>query len=78
MQDDIELIRTIHAAIRRARQEGRPRTAQVHQAVETLLAVQPDLSRADALRLVEVVRGGTQGRGAGGWGADPECGMEPN
>jgi hypothetical protein len=57
MRDDIELIHVIHAAIRRARQEGRPRIAQIGQVIKSLMAIRPDLSPADAVRLVEGVLG---------------------
>ncbi len=57
MHDDIELTHIIHAAIRRARLEGQSRPAQIDRAVISLMAIQRDLSSADALRLVEVVQG---------------------
>ena len=63
MQDDIELTRIIHAAIRRARQEGQPRPGQIDRAVKSLMATQRDLSLAEALRLVEAVQGERQCRG---------------
>ncbi len=61
MHDDVDLIRTIHAAIRRARQEGRSRGAQIDRAVKSVMAVRRDLSSIDALSLVEVVQRRTCG-----------------